>query len=239
MKPPFNIIPAIDLLDQRVVRLTQGNYDDVTNYSSDPVQLAIDFQEAGATYLHVVDLNGAKEGTTVNFSIIEAIRKHTTLNMEIGGGLRTFDAIKAYFDIGINQLILGSVMVNDFNFSEQVITQFPNKIIAGLDVKDSMIAIHGWTKKSSYTMSDFLLKIKHLPLHSIIYTDISKDGMMSGPDFEGLSTFSKISHVPIIASGGIRGKDDIEKLKVIDNVSGAIIGKALLSQAVSLSDLFR
>lgn len=239
MKPSFNIIPAIDLLDQRVVRLTQGNYDDVTNYSSDPVQLAIDFQEAGATYLHVVDLNGAKEGTTVNFSIIEAIRKHTTLNMEIGGGLRTFDAIKAYFDIGINQLILGSVMVNDFNFSEQVITQFPNKIIAGLDVKESMIAIHGWTEKSSYTMSDFLLKIKHLPLHSIIYTDISKDGMMSGPDFEGLSTFSEISHVPIIASGGIRGKDDIEKLKLIDNVSGAIIGKALLSQAISLSDLFR
>lgn len=239
MKPSFNIIPAIDLLDQRVVRLTQGNYDDVTNYSSDPVQLAIDFQEAGATYLHVVDLNGAKEGTTVNFSIIEAIRKHTNLNMEIGGGLRTLDAIKAYFDIGINQLILGSVMINDFNFSEQVIRQFPNKIIAGLDVKESMIAIHGWTEKSSYTMSDFLLKIKHLPLHSIIYTDISKDGMMSGPDFEGLSIFSKISHVPIIASGGIRGKEDIEKLKSIDNISGAIIGKALLSQAVSLSELFR
>ena len=235
----FDIIPAIDLLDGNVVRLTQGDYNEVTNYLSNPVELAVEFEKSGAKRLHLVDLNGAKDGVTTNFKVIESIRNNTSLEIEIGGGIRTNKAIETYFKIGIDQIILGSLLIKKFNFSVELISAHPNKIIAGLDVKDGLIAIQGWTEKSSYTMSDFLKKINHLPIHSIIYTDVSKDGMMNGPDFEGLKKYSSLSSIPIIASGGIRGVDDINKIKNMPNVAGAIVGKALLSGTVSLKTLFQ
>ena len=233
----FDIIPAIDLLDGGVVRLTQGDYDDVTNYSSDPVELAQSFESEGAKRLHLVDLNGAKDGTTSNFKVIKAIRKATSIEIEIGGGIRSKESIDNYLNIGINQVILGSILVNDFTLAKQLILDYPNKIIAGLDIKNGYIAVHGWTEKSKYKMEDFIEKINSLPIHSIIYTDISKDGMMSGPDFTGLETYSKLSKIPLIASGGVRGLNDIVQLQKINNVSGAIIGKAVLSGTVCLSDL--
>ena len=234
----FDIIPAIDLLDGKVVRLTQGDYDDVTNYASNPVDLAIEFEKTGARRLHLVDLDGAKDGKTTNFNVIKDIRNNTSLEIEIGGGIRTKESIDTYFNIGINQVILGSLLIKDFSNAEELIKTFPSKIIAGLDVKDGLIAIQGWVEKSEYTMIDFLEKINHLPIHSIIYTDVSKDGMMNGPDFEGLSHYSSLSTIPFIASGGVRGLDDINQLKKIQNISGAIIGKALLSGSVSLKSLF-
>tara|TARA_A100001015_G_scaffold311590_1_gene415137 strand:- start:739 stop:1500 length:762 start_codon:yes stop_codon:yes gene_type:complete len=234
----FDIIPAIDLIDGKIVRLTQGDYDEVTHYQKDPVTQAIEFEQSGAKRLHLVDLDGAKDGKTINFTVIESIRKKTSLDIEIGGGIRTKTSIQKYLDIGINQVILGSLIINDFQTASELIDLYPSQVIAGLDIKDGLIATQGWIEKSTFTMSDFLIKIKHLPLHSIIYTDISKDGMMSGPDFDGLKKYSSLSHVPLIASGGIRGKDDINKIKEIENVSGAIIGKALLSGSVSLKELF-
>ena len=234
---PFDIIPAIDILDQRVVRLTQGNYDEVTQYPHDPIALAQQFEKAGIKRLHIVDLNGAKDGKTINFDLIQSIRKATSFTIEIGGGIRNKTAIDQYLSIGIDYIILGSIAIKDFDLTTQFIQQYPDKIIIGLDVKDQCIAIQGWTEKSAYTMKDFIEKLNPYPIQSIIYTDISKDGMMNGPDFDGLRAYASLSNVPLIASGGIRGADDIAQLKHIHNVSGAIVGKAFYSGAISLESL--
>ncbi|RAP32155.1 1-(5-phosphoribosyl)-5-[(5-phosphoribosylamino)methylideneamino]imidazole-4-carboxamide isomerase [Candidatus Marinamargulisbacteria bacterium SCGC AG-414-C22] len=235
----FNVIPAIDLLDGGIVRLTQGDYNQVTRYPETPADLAKFFEDQGATKLHIVDLNGAKEGKPVNLDIIKSIRQNTSLDIQVGGGIRTEETIHCYLNEGVNHIILGSIMVKDFNLAETLIKRFPHTIIAGLDAKNHYLSVEGWTEQSDISLLDFLKKVEHLPIVSIIYTDISKDGMMAGPDFAGLDLFANATSIKIIASGGIRGVDDLNKLKKINNLGGAIIGKAILSGSCSLQELLK
>ena len=234
----FQIIPAIDLLDGQVVRLSQGKYEDVTNYDVAPEVLAKMLEDVGAKKLHIVDLNGAKSGDLANLETIKKIRKSTSLNIQLGGGIRSQDSCQSYFDIGISQCIIGSVLVKNFTLAKQIIEQYPNQIIAGVDALSNNVAIQGWTEKTKLTVDELVHQINELPIHSIIYTDISKDGMMSGPDFKGLSTYPKKSKAPFVASGGIRNIDDVKKLKNIPNICGCIIGKAILSNLNQLPDFF-
>ena len=238
MKSNFEVIPAIDLLDGQIVRLKQGNYNKVTTYNKSPVEQAFEFEKAGANRLHIVDLNGAKSGLTPNKSVIKKIKDCTSLSLQVGGGIRSEHTIESYFDIGISQVILGSLLVKDFTQSLHLVNLFPNKIIAGLDIKGDYLAIEGWMETSDVRIDHILKQLNDHPLHSIIFTNIEKDGMMLGPDFEKLQNYSKISHIPFIASGGIRHKDDINTLKTYQNITGCVIGKSLLSQSLSLDNLF-
>ena len=234
----FNVIPAIDLLDSKVVRLKQGKYADVTFYDYSPVDLAKQFEAAGATHLHIVDLNGAKDGTTPHHHIIENIRKHTSLNLDVGGGIRSEKTVKHYLDCGVNQVIIGSLFISDFKSACAIAEQYPQQVIAGLDAKQAFIATDGWEKTSSITLDAIINNLKNVPIHSIIYTDISKDGMMEGPNIDMLNYVSNLAHQPVIASGGVRNKEDIENIKKISNISGCIIGKAILGQSLDFNTLF-
>ena len=231
-------IPAIDLLDQKVVRLTQGRYDAVTFYDYGPVDLAIQFEQAGAKRLHLVDLNGARDGSVIHGTIIEKIRSKTSLSIEVGGGIRNKTAANFYLNAGVNQLILGSLFVSNFTLASELASQFKHHIIAGVDAKQDFVATDGWESTSQVTLTAFIETLNSLPLHSIIYTDIAKDGMLEGPNIEKLKLVSDCSQHPIIASGGIRGVQDIQQLRSINNVKGFIIGKALLNDLSLLNHLF-
>jgi phosphoribosylformimino-5-aminoimidazole carboxamide ribotide isomerase len=234
----FQIIPAIDLLDGQVVRLTQGSYNAVTQYSYNPVELAKQFEAAGATRMHVVDLNAARSGELNNGAIIRSIREATSLEIEVGGGIRSQEALAYYLDCGVTQVIIGSLFIKNFNLAATLCSQYPNKIIAGMDTKNAYVATDGWEQSSSIHFTELLDKLAPLPLHSVIFTDISKDGMMQGPNLKQLSEVATYSKHAIIASGGIRHNDDVNELKKISNLFGCIIGKALLSQELSLDTLF-
>ena len=225
----FEVIPAIDLLNNSVVRLKQGHYDEVTAYDYSPIELAQKFEENGAKRLHIVDLNGARDGHLVHADLIKSICKKTNLTVEVGGGIRTVDSVHYYLDAGVNYVIIGSLFISNFDLAASIATMFPNQIIAGVDAKAQHIATDGWKHKSKTTLSDFINILNESDIASIIYTDIAKDGMMSGPNIEMLKSVASSSKSPVIASGGIRNQDDIASLKSISNLSGCIIGKALLS----------
>ncbi len=234
----FNIIPAIDLLDNQVVRLKQGKYDTPTFYKHSPLDLAKLFQDSGAKRLHIVDLNGARDGSRVHGHIIESIRSNTSLEIEVGGGIRTNETVSFYINAGVNQLILGSLLIDNFDEAIRIVKKYPNAIIAGIDAKQSYVATSGWETTSSTTIESLLNKINSFPFHSVIYTDIAKDGMMSGPNIDMLKHVSEISTIPIIASGGIRNKQDVTSIQTIKNINGCIIGKAILGNLSSLPDFF-
>ncbi|RAP26364.1 1-(5-phosphoribosyl)-5-[(5-phosphoribosylamino)methylideneamino]imidazole-4-carboxamide isomerase [Candidatus Marinamargulisbacteria bacterium SCGC AG-333-B06] len=234
----FDVIPAIDLLNNHVVRLRQGRYDEVTTYDYSPLELAQRFEEKGATRLHIVDLNGARDGQLVHAELIKNICKHTSLIIEVGGGIRTVDSVHYYLDAGAKHVIIGSLFISNFDLAASIILMFGNHIIAGLDAKDNHIATDGWKYTSDTTLADLINKLNDSDINSLIYTDISKDGMMDGPNIDTLQTVSSLSQKPIIASGGIRNHDDIKSLHAIPNVSGCIVGKALLSNLNALDDFF-
>jgi phosphoribosylformimino-5-aminoimidazole carboxamide ribotide isomerase len=236
----FNVIPAIDLLDEKVVRLKQGRYDDTTFYDYTPVDLAKYFEDSGAKRIHIVDLNGARDGSTTHHNIIEKICKNTSLKIEVGGGIRTKKTASFYLDCGVHQIILGSLLVDDITTSLDIINTFSNQVIAGIDAKSKNIATAGWETTSSITIDDLLATLSTTKsLHSIIYTDISKDGMMQGPNLKMLEYVAKRATHPIIASGGIRNTTDIEAIKAIPNISGCIIGKAILNNLSILKPLLK
>ena len=234
----FQVIPAIDLLDQKVVRLKQGRYDDTTFYDHSPEDLIAYFEDAGAKRVHIVDLNGARDGSTLHHKIIERICKKTSIEIEVGGGIRTKQTAAHYLDCGINQIILGSLLIDNLTAALEIITSFKNQVIAGVDAKDNNIATSGWETTSQSTITDLLDTLnKTHDLHSVIYTDISKDGMMQGPNLEMLKTVSTYSKHPVIASGGIRNKEDVDHVMKLNNVSGCIVGKAILSNLSNLNQI--
>ncbi len=231
----ITIIPAIDLLDKKVVRLKQGRYDDVTFYDYTPVELAQQFEQAGASRLHIVDLNGARDGSIIHGELIQSICNKTKLTIEVGGGIRTKQAAQFYFNSGVDQVILGSLFINNFELASQLAYMYPNQIIAGVDAKQDHVATDGWESTSNITLNNLLGSLNNLPLHSIIYTDIAKDGMLQGPNLSMLSTVAKLATHPIIASGGIRNQQDVSLVKKIHNVSGCIVGKAILNDLALLN----
>ncbi len=233
----FTVIPAIDLLNGKVVRLTRGDYNLVDSFTENPVELAQYFADNGAKRIHLVDLDGAKDGKIVNLETIRAIRKSVNCELELGGGIRQTASVKELFSLGIDFLILGSILVNDFEFSSKIICKYNKKIIAGLDANKEELAIEGWQVKTKISLSEIIKKLNQLPIAGIIYTDIQRDGVLSGPNIASLQNLAKQTNIPIIASGGVSSIEDIQNLKALFNngIEGVIVGKALLTKKVPIT----
>ena len=229
------ILPAIDMIDGQCVRLVQGDYDQKTVFAADPVAKAKEFSALGADSIHLVDLDGAKDGTTANFETIRSIVQATGLAVEVGGGIRTMDVIDAYLSAGIDRVILGTAAVTDEDFLAAAVARYGAKIAVGADVKDGYIAIKGWLEKSAVTLEDFLSKMQEIGVKHIICTDISKDGAMNGTNRELYRQLSQRFSLDITASGGVSSIEDVEKLNRL-GIYGAIIGKAYYTGAIDLAE---
>ncbi len=231
----MKIFPAIDLYDKKAVRLYKGDYSNMTVYSDKPWEIAKDFARLGAEYIHVVDLEGAKDGTTPNIEVVERIVKESGLFVEIGGGIRTMEVLDEYFLRGVSRAILGTAAVSDEDFLAEAIAKYGEKIAVGADVKDGYIAIKGWIEKSEYTLDAFFEKMQGLGVKTIICTDISKDGAMRGTNLEMYRDLSKKYSLDIVASGGVSAISDVLELAKM-NIYGAIIGKAYYTGAIPLDE---
>lgn len=238
------IIPAIDLIEGKCVRLIQGQYDRQINYESDPVKQAENFITEGAQWLHIVDLEGAKLGRPVNTDSIAAIAALGKLRIEIGGGLRDEASIEQLLDLGAERVIIGTKAVSDFEWFSKMAQKFNNRIVLGLDARGSKVATHGWTRELKTqnsklkTIEDFARKAAKLPLAAIIYTDITRDGMMTGPNFERTKALVEAVDLPVIASGGVNSVEDIKKLAEL-GAAAAIIGRSLYEGTLKLSDAIK
>lgn len=230
------IFPAIDIKDGKVVRLFQGDYDQMTVYSEDPVQVAKTFKSCGATHLHLVDLDGAKEGRLVNFENIKEIIQEAGLFVQVGGGIRDMDRIKAYVDLGVHRVILGTAAVTRPEFLKEAIDSYGDKIAVGVDVKDHKVAINGWQDVTDMDSRDFLRALEKLGLSTVIYTDISKDGGLEGTNLKVYEELQKDYSFQIIASGGVTYMEELQELKKM-GVYGAILGKALYAGSLILREV--
>ncbi len=231
----MEIFPAIDLYDGKAVRLFKGDYNQMTVYSENPIEIARDFESKGAKFIHIVDLEGAKDGTTPNLHIVKQIANETGLFVEIGGGIRSLETVKAYLESGVGRVILGTAAVNDEEFLKAAVKEYGDKIAVGIDIKDGFVAIKGWTEKSQYSCDEFCLKMQNLGVKYIICTDISKDGAMQGTNRQLYKELSEKFDVNITASGGVSDIDDIKALRKL-NLYGAIIGKAYYIGAIDLKE---
>lgn len=231
----MNIFPAIDLYEGAAVRLFKGDYDQMTVYDKNPLNIAKKFEECGAEFLHMVDLEGAKTGLTPNLETIENIVKNTSLFVELGGGIRSMETVEKYLSIGVSRVILGTAAITDEAFLDESIAKYGEKIAVGVDIKDGFVAIKGWTEKSQYTFEDFCKKMQDKGVKTLICTDISKDGAMNGTNRELYKSLSEKLSLDIIASGGVSTIDDIRALREM-NLYGAIIGKAYYTNAIDLKE---
>ena len=231
----MNIFPAIDIIGGKAVRLERGDYAKMTVYSDSPVDVAKSFEAAGAKFLHVVDLEGAKDGTTPNLDVIVKIISETSLKVEVGGGIRSREVLKSYIDAGVYRVILGTAAVSDPEFLETALFEYGDKIAVGVDLSDGMVAIKGWREVSSISCMDFFERLEGLGVKTVICTDISKDGLLGGTNVELYRTLSERFSIDIIASGGVSTLDDIRRLKKM-NLYGAILGKAIYAKRVDLGE---
>lgn len=231
----MKIFPAIDLYDKKAVRLYKGDYSQMTVYSDNPLSIAKDFEKAGATCIHLVDLEGAKFGTTPNLDVVSDIAKNTNLFIEIGGGIRSLEVIEKYLEVGVNRVILGTAAVTDQEFLKQALKLYGDKIAVGVDVKDGYVAIKGWEEKSNYDCYEFCSLMQSYGVKNIICTDVSKDGAMQGTNRELYKELSNKFSIDITASGGVSSLDDIVALKNL-NLYGAIIGKAYYIGSIKIED---
>lgn len=229
------IFPAIDLYEGKAVRLYKGDYNMMTVYSENPPEIALDFKKLNATHIHIVDLEGAKNGTTPNFETVCAIKNASGLFCEIGGGIRSMETVKKYIDAGIDRVILGTAAVTSEGFVEEAVSQFGDKIAVGIDLKEGYLAIKGWTEKSEYTADEFCEKMQKIGVKTLICTDISKDGAMQGTNHSLYSDLSKKFDMQIVASGGVSSIEDVKRLSDM-NLYGAIIGKAYYTGAINLKE---
>ena len=230
----MEIFPAIDISGGKVVRLSKGDYDKMTVYGDDPAAMARRFKEAGARNLHVVDLDGAKDGTTANFDAIEAIAREGGLTIEVGGGIRDAQRIRRYLDCGVSRTILGTVAVKNYAFVEDAVARFGDAIAVGVDAKDGVVAVSGWLETTELSSLDFCRRLEKTGVSTVIYTDISKDGMLSGTNLPVYEALAGLEKLKVIASGGITFEHEITALKQM-GIYGAIVGKAIYSGALELS----
>lgn len=233
------IIPAIDLQDGVCVRLQQGKKEAVTVYSRDPSATAKQWESAGAQVLHVVDLDGAFTGSQKNFSLILKIRKSVKMMMEVGGGIRDISTVDKLLSSGIDRVIIGTSAIEDAPFVTAACRKFPGKIFVGIDAKDGKVAVKGWEEVSSVEAGELAKRAEMIGVSGIIYTDISRDGMLTGPNFPALETMVKTVNVPVIASGGIANIEDIRNLLAIKGLWGAITGKAIYAGSLDLKEAIR
>ena len=229
----MQIFPAIDLSGGQVVRLYQGDYDQMTVYGSDPCAVAREFIAAGAKYLHVVDLDGAKDGTLANFESIAAIAKQGGLYIEVGGGIRTEERTRQYLDLGVGRCILGTIAVKDFDFTARMAQKYGDKIAVGVDARDGYVAINGWKELSRETGIEFCRRLRDVGVKTVIYTDISRDGAEKGTNLELYRELAKIEGLNITASGGVSSLEELKELQTI-GTHASILGKALYTGRLDL-----
>ena len=235
------IFPAIDIKDGKVVRLFQGKFDEVTEYSGDPLVVAQNWQQQGAQWLHVVDLDGAKTGTMRNRDAIITIAKNVSIPIQVGSGIRSREDIQRLIDGGIARVILGTRVIADSQFLREVLGVWKGKIAVSLDCANGFVAQRGWTESSNVKAVDFVKGLKGLNLGCLIYTDIARDGMLTGPDIVGLRGLLAMTEIPVIASGGVASVDDLKKLLELESegLLGAIVGKAIYEGRVNLQEAIR
>lgn len=231
----MHIFPAIDLYDGKAVRLFKGDYAQMTVYSDKPWEIALDFKAQGATHIHIVDLEGAKNGDTPNLETVKKIIQTTDLFSEIGGGIRSMETIEKYINAGINRVILGTAAVEDEAFLREAVEKYGDKIAVGADIKDGYVAIKGWIEKSQYECFDFCKKMQEIGVKTLICTDISKDGAMMGTNHALYKELSEKFDMQIVASGGVSSIEDVKRLSDL-NIYGAIIGKAYYTKAIDLKE---
>ena len=232
------ILPAIDLYGGKAVRLFKGDYNQMTVYSETPVSVACDFEKSGAKWVHLVDLEGAKDGTTPNIETVTAIAKNTSLLCEIGGGIRSMETVERYFSAGVSRVILGTAAVTDEAFLREAVAKYGEKIAVGADIKDGKIAIKGWLEKSDIDAFDFCEKMQKIGVKTIICTDISKDGAMKGANHALYRDLSEKFDMQLVASGGVSSIEDVKRLSEL-GIYGAIIGKAYYTGAIDLFEAIR
>jgi len=235
----MKIFPAIDIKDKKCVRLLKGDFNNKTEYKISPVDQARKYSENGFKNLHIVDLDGALTGKTINLDIIQEIVKKFNLKVEIGGGIRNFESIQKYTDVGVEKVILGSAAIKDKNFLKKACKKFPNKIALGLDAKNGRLSVSGWKENSDQMTINYLKEVNNFGVSRLIFTDINRDGMKQSPNFEETSKISEISNCPVIISGGVSSMDDIKKAKNLKNIEGIIVGKAIYDGDIKLDELAR
>ena len=237
----MKIFPAIDIKNKSCVRLIKGDFDKKTEYELSPIEQAGKFKDHGFKNLHIVDLDGALTGETVNLDVIKDIVGKFNLKVEVGGGIRNLDSIKKYADIGIEKIILGSAAIKDKIFLKEACQKFPNKIALGLDAKDGYLSVSGWKENSNKLTLDYLKEVNDFGASRLIYTDIDQDGMKQGPNFEETSRVADTSNCPVIISGGVSSIDDIKKAKELNNknIEGIIVGKAIYDGDIDLDKLVK
>ena len=233
----MKILPAIDIKDKKCVRLVKGDFGNKTEYEMSPVEQAEKYKDHGFKNLHIVDLDGALTGETVNLDIIQNIVGKFNLKVEVGGGIRNLDSIKKYADIGVEKIILGSAAIKDKNFLKESCEKFPNKIALGLDAKDGYLSVSGWKENSNQLTLEFLKEVNDYGVSRLIYTDIDRDGMKQSPNFDETMKVAEMSNCPVIISGGVSSMDDIKKAKNLENVEGIIVGKAIYDGDIKLEEL--
>ncbi len=237
----MRIIPAVDIKNGKCVRLTQGKADQETVYSDDPVAMACHWDEEGARLIHVVDLDGAFDGEPKNAELIKSIIYNSSVDIQVGGGIRTLKAIETYVNAGAYRVILGTIAQKDPQFVAEACKQFPEKIIVGIDARDGYVAIKGWIEVSEQKATDLAQQMQPLGVAGFIFTDISRDGMLKGPNLESIRQFADATSLPVIASGGVGKLTDISDLLQLEShgVTGIITGKALYDKSISLRDALK
>ena len=235
----MKIFPAIDIKDKKCVRLVKGDFDKKTEYKMSPVDQASKYKDHGFKNLHIVDLDGALTGETVNLDIIKEIVTKFDLKIEVGGGIRTIDSIKKYNDVGVEKIILGSAAIKDKSFLKGACEKFPNKIALGLDAKDGYLSVSGWKENSNQLTLDYLNDVNDYGVSRLIYTDINRDGMKQSPNFEETSKVANVSNCPVIISGGVSSMEDVKKAKGLKNIEGIIVGKAIYDGDINLNELVK
>ena len=235
----MKIFPAIDIKDQKCVRLVKGNFNNKTEYGISPVEQAKKFSDYGFKNLHIVDLDGALTGEIVNLNIIQEILSKFDLKIEIGGGIRNLKSINKYIESGVDKVILGSAAIKNKFFLKEACEKFPNKIALGLDAKDGYLSVSGWKENSNQLTLDYLKEVNDYGVSRLIYTDINRDGMKQSPNFEETTKIAEISNCPVIVSGGVSSIDDIKKVTTLKNIEGVIVGKAIYDGDIKLEELVK
>ena len=235
----MKVFPAIDIKDKKCVRLVKGDFDNKTEYKMSPIDQARKYKDHGFKNLHIVDLDGALTGETVNLDIIQEIVSKFNLKIEIGGGIRNSESIQKYVDAGVEKVILGSAAIKDKNFLKLACEKFPNKIALGLDAKDGYLSVSGWKENSNILTLDYLKEVNGYGVTRLIYTDINRDGTKQSPNFEESRKVADTSNCPVIISGGVSSIDDIKKAKSLKNIEGIIVGKAIYDGDIKLEELVK
>ena len=235
----MKIFPTIDIKDKKCVRLVKGDFNNKTEYKLSPVEQASKYKDHGFKNLHIVDLDGALTGETVNLDIIQEIVSKFDFKIEIGGGVRNFESIKKYTDVGVEKVILGSAAIKDKNFLKEACQKFPNKIALGLDAKDGYLSVSGWKENSKKQILDFLKEVNDFGVSRLIYTDINRDGTKASPNFDDTVKVANTSNCPVIISGGVSSIQDIKKAKELKNIEGIIVGKAIYDGYIDLNELVK